>query len=73
MYVGSYRMVQMFDGGNFDAKFDESKLYRQKFPSQYFAVEINNFKSLFCNIVAAQARVCTDRKQPVFQLRVTKP
>ena len=33
-----YRMVQMFDGRNFE-EFDESKLHRQNFSSQYFAVE----------------------------------
>ena len=36
----------MFDGGNFD-EFVESKLHHQKFPSQYFAIELNNFKRLF--------------------------
>ena len=42
-------MAQMFDGGNFD-KFDESKLHRQNFPSQYFAVELNNLSTSTCNI-----------------------
>ena len=44
-----YHMVQMFDGGNFD-KFNESKLLRQNFPSQYFSVELNNLSATTCNI-----------------------
>ena len=30
-------------------EFDESKLYRQNFPSQYFAVDIRNLSASTCN------------------------
>ena len=43
----------MFDGENFD-KFDESKLLRQNFPSQYFAVELNNLSTSTCNIYGSR-------------------
>ena len=42
-----------FKGENYD-EFDESKLHRQNFPFQYFAVELNNLSTSTCNIYLNQ-------------------
>ena len=45
-FLDMYQMAQIFDGENFD-KFDESKLYGQNFPCQYFAIGKQEFKHLY--------------------------
>ena len=52
-----YRMVQRFDGENFD-EFDESKLHRQNFPYQYFTI----IEAHPLVTIVAHARVRTDRE-----------
>ena len=48
-------MAQMFDGENFD-EYNESKLHRQNFPFQYFAIELIVLLVIFM----AHAKVYTD-------------
>ena len=62
MYTSYYHVVQMFNRGKF-WRIWRIKALPSKFPSQYFTVELNNFKHLYLRILfMVHTRVHTDRQ-----------